>query len=134
MPGFLLALTLLQAPAPQQAAIPSDSYADSATAILVARARAARERNERLVTAYTATVSQRIGAGIHALSRDRMLFHQELAAKISWKRDAPSTIEVTGARQALPVVARGLKLPDDLDANFRWLVVNPAEDYLGMIG
>lgn len=134
MQPILLALAVLQSPAPQQAAIPPDSYADSATAALVARTRGARERNERLVTAYTATVSQRMGAGIHALSRDRMLFHQELAANISWKRDGPSTITVTGARQAIPVAMRKDQVPDDLDASVRWLVVNPAEDYLGMIG
>ena len=133
MATILLALTLVQAAA-QQPAVPPDSYADSATAVLVARTRGARERNERLVTAYTATVSQRMGAGIHALSRDRMLFHQELAAKISWKRDGPSTITVTGARQAIPVATRKDQVPKDLDASVRWLVVNPAEDYLGMIG
>ena len=135
---LLLAVALWQAPAPapapSQPGIPSDSYANPATADLVTRARAARERNERLVTAYTANVSQRMGAGIRALSRDRMLFHQELSAKITWKRDAKSTIEVTGARQALPAITRGIKVPGDLDANVSWLVVNPAEDYLGMLG
>lgn len=134
MQPLLLALALLQSPAPPQAAIPADSYADSATADLVARTRGARERNERLVTSYTASVSQRMGVGIHALSRDRMLFHQELAANISWKRDGPSTITVTGARQAVPVAIRKDQVPGDLDASVRWLVVNPAEDYLGMIG
>ncbi len=134
MVHLLLALPLLQAPAPQQAPIPPDSYADAATADLVSRARGARERNERLVTAYTARVSQRIGAGIHALSRDRMLYHQELSAKISWRRDGKSTIEVTGAREAIPVATRKDRIPEDLDADVRWLVVNPAEDYLGMLG
>jgi hypothetical protein len=101
---------------------------------LVVRARAARERNERLVTSYTATVTQRMGVGIHALSRDRMLFHQELAARIAWQRDAPSRIEVIGARQAVPVATRGDQVPDDLDDNVRWLVINPGEDYLRLIG
>ena len=74
-----------------------------------------------------------MGAGIRALSRDRMLFHQELAANISWKRDGKSTIEVTGARQALRRSPGGEKVPGDLDGSVRWLVVNPAEDYLGMM-
>lgn len=134
MQPVLLAVALFQSPVPSQAAIPADSYADSATAALVARTRGARERNERLVTAYTATVSQRMGAGIHALSRDRMLFHQELSANISWKRDGQSTITVTGARQGVPVASRKDHIPGDLDATVRWLVVNPGEDYLGMIG
>jgi hemolysin secretion/activation protein ShlB/FhaC/HecB len=127
----LLALALAtQAPG----AIPPDSYADSATANLLARARGARDRNERLVTSYTASVTQRMGAGIHALSRDRMLFHEELSANIAWKRDGKSTITVTGARQGIPVAMRKEKVPFDLDGSVRWLVINPAEDYLGMLG
>ena len=113
---------------------PAGSYADSATGGLVTQARQARERNERLVTSYRATVTQRLGAGIKALSRDRMLFRQELAAKIEWHRDGPSRVEVTGAREALPVVTRGDHVPDDLDSQTRWLVINPAEDYLRVVG
>jgi|KBSSwiStaDraftv2_1062776.scaffolds.fasta_scaffold04803_7 surface antigen Omp85-like protein len=134
MQPILLALALFQGPETSARVIPTDSYANPATADLVQRTRSARERNERLVTSYTATVSQRMGAGIRALSRDRMLYHQELSANISWKRDGKSTIEVTGARQALPAVMRGDKVPGDLDAQVSWLVVNPAEDYLGMLG
>lgn len=132
MPQLLLALALIQGPG--AVLPPPDSYADSATAHLVARARGARERNERLVTSYTATVTQRMGAGIHALSRDRMLFHEELSANIAWRRDGKSTITVTGARQAIPVATKKEKIPWDLDGSVRWLVVNPAEDYLGLIG
>lgn len=124
-----LALVAFQAPAP-----PADSYADSATARLVALARAARDRNERLVTAYTAQVSQRIGVGIRALSRDRMLYRQEVTARIDWRRDSRSTIEVTGLRQAVPVINRGDEVPEDLDSHVRWLVVNPAQDYLVALG
>ena len=86
------------------------------------------------MTSYTATVTQRMGVGIHALSRDRMLFHQELSARIVWQRDAQSRIEVIGARQAVPVATRGDQVPDDLEDNVRSLVINPAEDYLRLIG
>lgn len=127
----LLAVLLTQAPSPHR---PADSYADSAAQRLVSRARAARDRNERLVTSYTATVSQRMAAGVHALSRDRMLYHEELTANIAWKRDAPSTITVTGARRGVPLIKNRLQVPGDLDASVRWLVVNPAEDYLGLLG
>src|SRR5262245_40727281 len=134
---MLLLLALLQAPqaqAPAPPPVPADAFADPAARELVARARLARDRNERLVTAYTATVTQRMGAGIHALSRDRMLWHEELSANIAWKRDSKSTVTVTGAREAVPVALRKEKIPDDLMGNARWLVVNPAEDYLGMMG
>jgi len=129
----LLAIALIQSPVPVSQ-VPKDSYADSAAVHLVARARRARERNERLVTSYTASVTQRIGAGIKALSRDRMLFHEELSADIAWKRDSKSTITVTGARRGIPIYKRNDEVPDDLHSSVRWLVVNPAEDYLGMLG
>src|SRR5215468_5838166 len=133
VPAALVLAVAFQEPS-QRIAPPPDSYADARTSALVTNARAARERNERLVTAYTAMVSQRIGVGIHALSRDRMLFRQELVAKIAWKRDGKSRVEVVGAREGIPVVKRDDQVPEDLDDNVRSLVVNPAEDYLRVIG
>ena len=84
----LVAALLFQGQEPARPALP-DTYADSATALLVDRARAARERNERLVTAYRAKVSQRLGVGIRALTRDRMLYRQELVARIAWRPMPP---------------------------------------------
>lgn len=128
----MLAITLLFL-AQQGPAIPPDSYADSATAHVVAQARAARDRNERLVTAYTANVSQRMGAGLRALSRDRMLYRQEIAARIEWRRDARSVIHVTGFREGIPVAQRQDRVPRDVDASVRWLAVDPARDYLSLM-
>lgn len=117
-----------------RATLPSDSYANAATAELVARARAARDRNERLVTSYRASVSQRIGVGVRAVGRDRMLFRQEVAANIEWYRDRPSRIEVVGARQGVPIALRGDQVPEDLRSGLRDLVINPAEDVLRFAG
>jgi hypothetical protein len=131
--AFLLFLAV-QAKDTTKAVVPPDSYADAATAVLVTRARAARERNERLVTAYSATAKQRIGVGVRALSRDRMLYRNETVARIKWRRDSASTVEVVGAREGIPVVNRGDQLPEDLDFGVRDLVINPAEDVLRFIG
>lgn len=114
--------------------VPADSYADSATADLVAHARAARERNERLVTMYTARASQRIGVGIRALSRDRMLYRQELVAKITWRRDSVSTVEAIGAREGVPVAMRKDQVPSSLRGDLSDLVLDPASDYLKVFG
>lgn len=132
---MLFSLVLLGAlQFPQGSSRASDSYLDSGASDLVARARARRERAERLVTAYQVTVTQRIGAGLRALRRDRLVFHQELVARIDWRRDGQSRIEVTGARQGIPVAARGDEVPDDVGEQVRWLVINPAEDYLRLMG
>jgi len=79
-------------------------------------------------------VSERLGVGLRALRRDRMLVHQELLARIDWKRDAPSRVEFLGARQGIPVALRREQVPDDLESEGRGLVINPAEDYLRLIG
>lgn len=117
-----------------QAQIPADSYADSATRALVTEVRAARERNERMVTRYSVRASQRIGIGIRALSRDRMLWRQELVADIVWRRDSVSTATVVGARESAPVAERGDHIPEGLHGDVRELIVDPASDYLRVIG
>jgi len=86
------------------------------------------------VTSYEVTVSERVGVGLRALRRDRMLFHQELLARIAWRRDAPSRVEFLGARQGIPIALRHEQVPDDLENEGRGLVINPAEDYLRLIG
>ena len=126
---LILAATLLL-----QAQIPADSYADSATRALVTDVRAARERNERMVTSYRVRASQRIGLGIRALARDRMLWRQELVADIVWRRDSTSSATVVGARESAPVAERGDHLPEGLRGNVRELIVDPASDYLKVIG
>ncbi len=135
----MVAIALLLAVAlPQQdtttRSIPPDAYADSATARLVRAARAARDRNEALVTSYTATVRERIGVGMHALMRDRMVFHEELAAQIDWRRDSITTVTVLGARQGVPIASRQLRVPEDLRSDIADLVIDPAQDYLRVIG
>ena len=111
-----------------------DAYADAAAEQLVAHARGRRAGAERLLTRYQVTVTQRIGAGVRALRRDRMLFGQELAARVDWRRDGPTRIEVIGARQRIPVAQRGDQVPDDLDAHVGWLVFDPSADYLRLVG
>jgi hypothetical protein len=113
---------------------PADAYADSATRSFVLEARAARERNERLVTAYRVRASQRLGIGIRALTRDRMLWRQELVADIHWRRDSISTATVVGAREATPVAERGDHVPSSLQGDVRDLIVDPASDLLRVIG
>lgn len=117
-----------------QLQVPADAYADSATRAFVIEARAARERNERLVTSYRVRASQRLGIGIRALTRDRMLWRQELVADIHWRRDSVSTATVVGAREAAPIAVRGDNLPSSLRGDVRELIIDPASDFLKVIG
>jgi len=130
----LALVAVLQQPAPQAGPLPTDAYLDPGAAELVARAREHRSRNERLVTDYSVTARQRIGVGLHALRRDRMLFGQELAVHIEWHRDTTSRVQVLGARQRVPIAIRGDHVPDDLHSSVEWLVLDPASDYLRLAG
>jgi hypothetical protein len=127
-------MLFLAAAALMQAQIPADSYADSATRALVTEVRAARERTERMVTQYSVRASQRLGIGIRAMFRDRMLWRQELVADIVWRRDSVSTATVVGARESAPVAERGDHVPEGLHGDVRDLIVDPASDYLKVIG
>ena len=128
----LAALIAIQDTTPRP--VPADAFADSGTAQLVARARAHRSRAERLVTSYVARVNQRMGVGVRALRRDRMVFNQQMTALIRWRRDSTTTIEMTGARQAIPIAIAGVHIPQALTEQASILAFDPSEDYLRLIG
>src|SRR5213083_1066725 len=80
----------------------SGAYLDAEARRLVAAARTRRETIDRSITGYRTTMRERIGVGIRALRRDRMLYRRELALHIDWRRDSVTRIDVVGARQSIP--------------------------------
>ncbi len=94
----------------------------------MAAARARRETVDRSITAYRATMKERIGAGVRALRRDRMLYRRELALRIDWRRDSVGHIDVIGAREAIPAVKAKVELPDDLRGDLADYAFDPADD------
>jgi hypothetical protein len=108
----------------------SSAYLDPAARRLVAGARARRETIDRSITAYRVTMRERIGAGVRALRRDRMLFRRELALRIDWRRDGVGRIDVIGARQAVPAVRPQVELPEDLKRDVADYAFDPADDRL----
>jgi hypothetical protein len=111
---------------------PADStaYLDPVARRLVAAARARRETVDRSITAYRTTMRERIGAGVRALRRDRMLFRRELALRIEWRRDSVGRIDVIGARQAVPAARPQVELPEDLKGDVADYAFDPADDRL----
>ena len=106
----------------------SSAYLDPTARRLVAAARARRETVDRSISAYTVTMRERIGAGVRALRRDRMLYRRELALHIEWRRDSAGSIEVIGARQAIPAVRSRVELPEDLKGDVTDYAFDPADD------
>ena len=108
----------------------SSAYVDATARRLVAAARARRETIDRSITAYRVTMRERIGAGVRALRRDRMLYRRELALRIEWRRDSVGRIDVIGAREAVPAVRPQVELPEDLKGDVTDYAFDPADDRL----
>lgn len=110
----------------------TDAYLDPASRALVQGARERRQRVERNIDLYRVTARQRFHAGVSAASRDRTLFGQETAARIEWRRDAPGTVRVLGARQASPATTRGVSVPEDLRSEAVDLAFDPDQLQLNL--
>jgi len=108
----------------------SSAYLDAEARRLVAASRSRRETIDRSITAYRTTMRERIGVGIRALRRDRLLYRRELALRISWHRDSVALIDVIGARQAVPAVSPKRELPEDLKGDAGDYAFDPADDRL----
>ncbi len=108
----------------------SSAYLDAAARRLVAAARTRRETIDRSITAYRTRMRERIGVGIRALRRDRMLYRREIALHIDWRRDSVTRIEVIGARQSVPAAIPKPSLPEDLKNDAGDYAFDPASDRL----
>ncbi len=108
----------------------SSAYLDAVARRLVAAARARRETIDRSITGYQTTMRERIGVGIRALRRDRMIYRRELALRIDWLRDSVGRIEVLGAREAVPAAMPGPKVPDRVKREVAEYAFDPADDRL----
>ena len=108
----------------------SSAYLDPTAGRLVAEARARRETIDRSITAYRTRMRERIGVGVRALRRDRMLYRRELALHIDWQRDSIARIDVLGARQSVPAAVPKRELPEDLQGDVGDYAFDPADDRL----
>lgn len=127
-------LVCAQAPAAAPDSVAgATAYLDAGAQDLVLRARERRGSHTGAITGYRALVRQRMFMGLRALPRDRVLYRQELAARIAWRRGGPDTVSVVGAREGVPIVSRGLSIPDDLAKDAPDVVFDPTDDRL-MIG
>jgi len=108
----------------------STAYLDALARRLVAAARSRRETIDRSITAYRTTIRERIGVGIRALRRDRMLYRREIALRIDWRRDSIAQITVIGARQSVPAAVPKPTLPEDLKRDADDYAFDPADDRL----
>ena len=113
-----------------QAPDTAGAYLDADARRLVAAARARRETIDRSITGYRTTMRERIGVGIRALRRDRMLYRRELALRIDWRRDSIGRIDVLGAREAVPAALPVPEVPERIKREVADYAFDPADDRL----
>jgi len=135
----VLALAL-QDPAARSSQVPSgvqarsDAYLDSGAAEIVRRARERKSGDDHSLLAFRVMATQRIGVGMRALFRDRIIYHHEVAARIEWHCGGTTRVEALGARAGVPIVSGSSEVPEDLNDLFSDLAFEPGEDLLHFFG
>lgn len=110
------------------------AFDDAGARSLLGRAREARIRQDTALAAYDATTYQRIsaGMGIRRFGRERLLFRQEEATRVRWRRGEGAVIDVVGARQAVPSGKGGLQLQVEVDSDIGPIPYFPGQESLWM--
>jgi hypothetical protein len=91
---------------PVTAELRATAYKDTVSRDLIARARAARLRQDSSITGYDAKVAQRfsVKAAVGSVTLERLAWRQESAARVQWQRGIGAHIDVTGARMSIPIL------------------------------
>jgi hypothetical protein len=105
----------------------SDAYADAGAREIVRLGRERMNTIDRSITRYTATVQERMSAGVRTGGLSRLLFRRETASRIDWRAAGPVRVEVLGAREALPVLMKGVQIPAGLESFAPHVAFDPAD-------
>jgi len=124
----LFAAVALQAVPPQDT---SAAYLDPGARELVREARLRRRTAARQIAGYHVVAKERFSVGMRALRFDRLLYRREVVAHISWHRDAPDTVTMDGAREAIPIALSKVQVPNDLKNESKDLAFDPENDRIG---
>ncbi len=124
---LLLGLLLRALPGAAQEPVPADAYRDGGARELVRLARARRATVDTRITAYQATARERLSARVGTAGFDRLLLRRETVSRVEWTRDTVR-IQLLGAREAQPLVARGAQLPPaDIAGSMPSLAFDPVD-------
>lgn len=112
------------------------AFADAGARSLLERARATRVRQDTALAAYDATTYQRIsvGMGIRRFGRERLLFRQEQATRVQWRRGEGAVVDVLGSRQAVPSSKGGLNVQVEADGDMGPVPYFPGQESLWIGG
>jgi hypothetical protein len=87
-------------------ALLATAFKDPQARTLLDRARAARFTQDSSLRAYDATTYERLSVKtkISRFGRERLAFRTERATHIKWQRNVGASVDITGARSALPLL------------------------------
>ncbi len=114
--------------APPTATALATAYADQGTRDLVQRARERRDAIDQSIRGYRTLAKEHLSVGVRAVGRDRILYRQETAARIDWRRDGPIRVEMLGARDVSPTGK--VEVPGGLGNSLPDFVFEPSARYL----
>lgn len=106
------------------------AFVDPGARELVERARARRAADDHSVQAYRALARENVSFFLRVLGRERLFFRREVAARLHWRQLGASKVHVLGAREVVPMVLAGQRVPEDLDSFIPHLLFDPADDRL----
>lgn len=112
------------------------AFADDPARELVARVRARRSLQRIEIGAYRALVRERMSAHLDLPFRDRLVYRREMAARIRWTRDGPSTLEVLGARELRPSLETEIRVLEGVAEEALDLTFEPQSygSHIGLAG
>jgi hypothetical protein len=128
MPLLIFIALIALTTAGHAAAQTTDAYRDANARDLVHKARQRRQIADLSVESYKALTKERMSVGLRGIRRDRLMYRREVAGRVEWTREGPARIEVLGAREAIPVAVKGVKIPDDLIGFMPHLAFDPADN------
>jgi hypothetical protein len=105
----------------------ANAYMDAGAGEIVRLGRERLNTVDRSITRYTTIVQERMSAGIRTGGLSRLLFRREMASRIDWRAEGPVRIEVLGAREALPVLVKGVQIPAGLESFAPHVAFDPAD-------
>lgn len=91
---------------PVTPALLATAFKTEAARSLYRRAQDTRLRHDSSLQSYDATTYARVsvGLGFAKIGRDRVLFRNESATRVRWKRGVGAWVDVTGARSVVPAL------------------------------
>lgn len=112
------------AAAPLSAQGLADAYRDAEAREMVRLARERRLLTDTRIREYRTTAMERVSVGLDAGLVEKLVYRRETASRIHWTHDTVR-IDLLGAREVVPLMARNVQVPNGLAGSMPALAFDP---------